>query len=180
MTIFLRMKAWQLFLLIFAVPFILIVLISIMMIMAGQSSLYDYIISLVSLLVTLAIMGWFWTAGTRLNNMIGNEVKRPETLFRGFVIFLLLYGIVESIFSIQANTDDSLSFLSFFSIAGIIGFIYLTYYVARALTLAEQKPAEDFTDFTGAFFLILFYPIGIWFIQPRINRLFEFENTKDK
>jgi hypothetical protein len=30
----------------------------------------------------------------------------------------------------------------------------------------------SFYDFSGPFFLLWFFPIGIWIIQPRINRLF--------
>jgi hypothetical protein len=35
-----------------------------------------------------------------------------------------------------------------------------------------QKPVT-FSDFAGEFFLIWFFPVGIWIIQPRINKLFD-------
>ena len=41
----------------------------------------------------------------------------------------------------------------------------------RQLRRQSRKPETEFSDFAREFFMILFYPIGIWIIQPRINKL---------
>lgn len=54
---------------------------------------------------------------------------------------------------------------------------YGLYFVSKSLVLAETGKPASFYDYAGPFFLIWFFPIGIWFTQPRINRLFA-ERTK--
>ena len=39
--------------------------------------------------------------------------------------------------------------------------------------LHELQKEATFNDFVGEFFLIWFYPIGIWFVQPEINKVHE-------
>jgi hydrogenase maturation factor len=38
--------------------------------------------------------------------------------------------------------------------------------------LAMTGRTVSFYDYAGPFFLWWFFPLGIWFVQPRINRLF--------
>jgi hypothetical protein len=46
------------------------------------------------------------------------------------------------------------------------------YFVAEGLVIAETGKRVSFFDCVGPFFLIWFFVIGVWFIQPRINRLY--------
>ncbi|MEN9640511.1 MAG: hypothetical protein RLZZ262_2380, partial [Bacteroidota bacterium] len=41
------------------------------------------------------------------------------------------------------------------------------------IKLLELQREVRFSEFIREFFLIWFFPIGIWFIQPKINRWFE-------
>lgn len=45
-------------------------------------------------------------------------------------------------------------------------------FVSKSLVLAEAGRAVSFNDYAGPFFLLWFFPLGIWFIQSRINRLY--------
>jgi hypothetical protein len=45
------------------------------------------------------------------------------------------------------------------------------YFTAKTLKSAEMQREAHFSDYIGDFFLLWFYPVGIWFIQPRINRI---------
>jgi hypothetical protein len=49
---------------------------------------------------------------------------------------------------------------------------YLLTFVSRNLALAEIGRAVKFHDYAGYFFALWFYPIGVWIVQPRINRLY--------
>jgi len=50
---------------------------------------------------------------------------------------------------------------------------YCLYFNAKALKTAELQKPLTFSDFAGEFFLLWFFPIGIWILQPRINKLFD-------
>lgn len=55
---------------------------------------------------------------------------------------------------------------------------YCLYFVAKTIKTAELQRETAFSDFVGEFFLIWFFPIGIWFIQPRVNQLAERNDNK--
>jgi len=46
------------------------------------------------------------------------------------------------------------------------------YFVAEGLVIAETDERASFFDCLGPFLLLWFAIIGVWFIQPRINRLY--------
>ncbi|WP_238388512.1 hypothetical protein, partial [Christiangramia aestuarii] len=48
---------------------------------------------------------------------------------------------------------------------------YLLYFVSKTIKTVELKRSVTFSDFVGEFFMIWFFPIGVWFIQPRINKI---------
>ena len=50
-------------------------------------------------------------------------------------------------------------------------FLYYLSFPGRSLRTIENKRLPDFGEYIGDFFLVLFLPIGIWFLQPRINRI---------
>jgi hypothetical protein len=56
---------------------------------------------------------------------------------------------------------------------------YCLYFNAKSLKSVELQKPVTFNDFAGEFFLIWFFPVGIWFLQPRINKLFEETQQND-
>ncbi len=50
--------------------------------------------------------------------------------------------------------------------------LYVLYFVAKSLSLAETGRPVSALDYFGSFFLIWFFLVGVWIIQPRINCLF--------
>lgn len=53
------------------------------------------------------------------------------------------------------------------------------YFVAKTITSVEMKKESHFSDYIGDFFLIWFFPVGIWFVQPRINKII-LDNSESK
>ena len=53
--------------------------------------------------------------------------------------------------------------------------VYMMYVTAKALKSVEtQKESLKLDGFIGEIMLIYVFPIGIWFIQPRINKIFDY------
>ena len=57
-------------------------------------------------------------------------------------------------------------------ILSTISYIYIVYFAAKTLKTIELNKEFKFKELSRVFFLILFLPIGIWFIQPRINKIY--------
>jgi hypothetical protein len=51
--------------------------------------------------------------------------------------------------------------------------IYGWYFVSKAIALAEAARPASSGDYIGFFFCFWVFPVGVWIIQPRINRLYE-------
>ncbi|WP_338392376.1 hypothetical protein [Fulvitalea axinellae] len=64
-----------------------------------------------------------------------------------------------------------LHFLSMFSI------LHTLYFSAKTFKTAELQREAEFSDFIGEFFMIWFYPIGIWIVQPKINKMINGQYT---
>lgn len=48
---------------------------------------------------------------------------------------------------------------------------YSYYFVSKTFKTVELQREASFSDFAGEFFMIWFYPIGIWILQPKINKM---------
>ncbi len=54
---------------------------------------------------------------------------------------------------------------------------YCLYFVSKTFKIAEMQRETTFSDFAGEFFLLWFYPIGIWIVKPKINKMVEETST---
>lgn len=126
--------------------------------------------------------GWFYTLGTSLHKKLPTEAPMNLARFKFFLLIPVAYMIFLPLYMFGLFTDTSqgnqpglfdfavilpLHLFSMFCI------FYCLYFNAKALKSVELNKAVTFSDFAGEFFLIWFFPIGIWIIQPRINKLFD-------
>jgi hypothetical protein len=49
---------------------------------------------------------------------------------------------------------------------------YTLWFNAKTFKSVELQREALIGDYIGEFFLLWYFPIGIWFIQPRINKIF--------
>ena len=118
----------------------------------------------------LFFMGWFWSIGSFLNSIAPNVYRPQVRLFRLALIYPSAYTVA---FFIALSSTGRVSPLVIpFHLFAILCMFYDLYFVSKSLVLAEQNEPVSFRDFSRPFFLLWFYPIGVWVIQPRINRLF--------
>ena len=56
---------------------------------------------------------------------------------------------------------------------------FVLYYNAKALRSVELQRRARFGDYIIDFILFWFFPIGIWILQPRINKVLAAENAEN-
>ncbi|MEM7374145.1 MAG: hypothetical protein AAF587_36465 [Bacteroidota bacterium] len=191
---FLQAKHWQLFLLLFGVPFLF------QMLMMGFTfsqvfaekqpdfdALYSQMIMLngVMMILIVTFFGWLWSVGLGLQAKIPSEVSMPVTRFKAFVIFPFLYIllIVGGMLYVSSGTSELEAMETFpvnpmiflliipFHFFAMFCILYDFYFVAKTIKTVELQRKVTFGDFIGEFFMIWFYPIGIWIVQPKINEM---------
>ncbi len=170
MKFFLKLKAWQLFLLNFGLPSVLFCI----------KDIPIAIDLFAPLVMTSVLMGWLWTLGTQLNKKVPKKIRMKSGFFRFSIIYIAIYIPCGSVFLALTETGNPASsivaiILPFHFFAMFCGF-YGCYFISKNFALAEQKQEVIFPDFARLFFLLLVYPIGVWLIQPRVNKMFQDES----
>jgi len=126
---------------------------------------------------------WYWSTGVGLQRYIPEALRLNVRLFKVFLIAPIIYIVVIMAFfsSIMLNfslNDASPSVPPFaffllipFHLFAMFCKFYCLYFVARTVKTAELQRKLEFGDYIGEFFLIWFFAVGIWFVQPKINKV---------
>jgi len=125
----------------------------------------------VMVLFMFCLVAWLWSMGSFLSS-IGQPSLR---LKRGFFRFALVYPAVYifAFLALFGAFKPMLIAVIFpLHLFAMYCMFYDLYFVSKSLALIETGDLASFYDYAGSFFLLWFFPIGIWYIQPRINRLY--------
>jgi hypothetical protein len=179
---FLKAKHWQIFLLTFGIPFVFQILIIPFTIIFDDPMIVMKIMPIVMIIFLLVFLGWFYSIAIGLQKLIPEEIRLNITKFKIFLFIPLVYIAIlslkmglgfESI--INETSDESIGLfmgiivpLHLFSMFCLF---YCLYFVAKTFKTSETQKKVTFSDFAGEFFLIWFFPIGIWIVQPKINQM---------
>jgi hypothetical protein len=192
---FLKAKHWQLFVLVVGVP------IALQIVFMGVifSSVFNHRepdpaiflgymkwVPILMILLSSILFGWQWSVAIGLQSKVPANVKMKVGKFKVFffipIIYLILISISVGVFLnkiFNGYEPDMTVFLPVMMIVfplhllSIFGMIYTLYFVAKTFKTVELQREVEFSDFVGEFFLIWFYFIGVWFVQPKINKMVE-------
>ena len=191
---FLKAKHWQLFVLIFGVPFVfqltMMGYVIAEVVINSQTDpriLFEYMNYLpwLALIPFGILFGWFWSIAINLQKKIPSDVTMKVKKFKLFffipVVYILLFVVFISFIlmeTIMTVPDPSIGLigpllvliipLHLFSMFCIL---YTFYFIAKTIKTVELQRDVVFNDFIAEFFLLWFYPIGIWILQPKINKM---------
>lgn len=192
--LFLKAKHWQLFLLTFGIPMIFqFVLMGTMFASIGNGTAPDasfmlgYVsfFPLIMVLFSAVLFGWFWSVATGLQGKVPGNVRLNLKTFKVFFFIPLVYTLCILAFMSAAmrgmmasiGEPDGQSIGRMFAIIvplhlfSMFCMFYSLYFVAKTFKTVELQREVSFSDFAGEFFMIWFYPVGIWIVQPKINRM---------
>ena len=177
MKLFLDMKAWQLFALLFGSHFLMAV-----GIFGGEPGTMFTLVPIAMLVLVAVFMAWFWSLGTNINRKVPDNIRPDPWFFRFGIVYSSVYMLFFlAFFVLTASGSGGLGIFALnegFHFLEMVCSFYSFYFVAKNLVMVERKAKVGFVEFAGPFFLLLLvYPIGVWFIQPRVNRMFDEEGN---
>lgn len=119
-----------------------------------------------SILLGIPYYFWLWSIGTKLQtkNTEVNEIQL--VLFKVSILYPLAY-FVFAIYYLFTNGW----FVMPLHLAAMFSTLYTMMFAAKTLKSVELDRRAKVSDFLGDFFLVWFFPIGIWILQPRIHKL---------
>ena len=186
---FLKAKHWQVFMITFGLPFLIQIILMPMSIVGDEPDpmMIMKVFPIIMILFVGGFLGWFWSIGVGLQSKIPTDVKMKVSKFKTFLIIPLVYMILIMGFMVYSSggTLESGQVPSGGMIAGMVAGIvllhlfsmfcmfYCLYFVAKTFKTVELQREVSFSDCVGEFFMIWFFPIGIWVVQPKINKMIE-------
>ena len=109
--------------------------------------------------------------GSFLNSIAPLELRLKMRFFRFALVYPALYLLL---FATAFESNKLVLTLLIFPLHFFAMFclFYNLHFVSKSLVTVETGKPALFYNYAGPFFLLWFFPIGIWIIQPRINRLY--------
>jgi hypothetical protein len=49
---------------------------------------------------------------------------------------------------------------------------YTIWFIAKSIATIENNKVVGFDNYAGNFFLLWFFPIGIWWVHPKVRKIF--------
>jgi hypothetical protein len=175
----LELKAWHIF-----IPFLLI-LVAVPLapqieetdtyITMHQDSYYNIVFTLIGTLCWGTIIVWMYVIGLTFIKRIPKDIPSNITLFKIlfllFVIsFLWIYMSVSTMDITNMNSIGSY-FITAFGFLFFLCFFIIAKQVAKAISIWEYNGNVRFWHYLLNIFFIIYFPLGIWFLQPKVNRM---------
>lgn len=197
---FLNAKHWQMFVLTIGLPIFFQATIMVFMLLnfSIQEELdpfmmlnYMKFIPIIMGVLLFSLFGWYWSVAIGLQKKIPANVPMKVRRFKVLFFFPIAYMLIlliflgvsmDFIFELDSNPDsvpDIGLIIAMFVIVlplhlfSIYCTFYSVYFVAKTIKTVALQREVKFGEFIGEFFMIWFYPIGIWMIQPKINEMVE-------
>lgn len=161
----LKAKAWQVFLLLLVSYFI-------------SWFVEDTDVSEMLKLVGFSIFCiWLALIGNTMNQFERVDEKNGVGLFIINAVLIMAAPIVSKILS-DPNfivTPTSFNAKGTWVIPAlylVVAYVQVHWFAASSIVAKEQGQKPEFSHVLGTAILIILWPIGIWFIQPRLNRIY--------
>jgi hypothetical protein len=163
MNIAFKIKSWQLFLLLFLPSFFI-------------KSTWTLII--VPLFVLTIISFWSLSIGVLGQKKISDlGLKNHKTIFFKIAcIFMPMSWLIIAIDLYKVIDFGELSYLIEhllfpFSFIFIFSSIYMIYFVSKTISSLNLRKGINLPDFIVTIILLVFFPVGLWIIQPKLNKI---------
>ena len=114
---------------------------------------------------------WLWSLGTFIQSLVPLPFRLNRTFFLIAVIYPPLYAVL---FMTVFHVTNPMLFAIIFPLHLLAVFcvLFSWYFISKSLAMAEKQGPALFPDYVGYVLCLWFFPFGIWFVQPRINRLY--------
>jgi|GEM_PF-7109067 len=122
------------------------------------------------------ILGWILMLGHGLSRRLNTLDSIEFKIFKAAGILLIVSASLSKILMTTHITEPRGHSIVFMTFLGIYTLTLLTItftFPAKTLKRLETKEEIDINDYFGDIFGLIFWPIGIWTIQPRINKLID-------
>lgn len=164
--IFLSAKHWQIFLILLIGSFLI-------------NFTIEFDLTLTVLLRAVGILiyySWYLFIGHGLFEYLPKKIELNYNLFvTNFFVWMAAYVAIIIYSDGSGMTFTGLAAIPMFYVLYAIVHVFL--FPARVLKSVEIKHKASFSQYIFHVLMMIFWPIGVWFLQPRINKIAEAERS---
>ena len=173
MSIFLKAKHWQLFLVLLGAMFLSqsVAFNSIV----SKDSINPFLLMLPTFLFGFLLFGWLWAIATACSKAMPSELYSSPKLMQYGLIYALVYVAYFGV--VFGSPEQPPAYIFIPHLIAMAAVFYALGFTAKQLTKLEQAKNVKFLAYSGPFFLMWFFPIGVWFVQPKVNELLTQNNA---
>jgi hypothetical protein len=168
--IFLKLKHWQVFVLI--APTTVIGFIKIFTMLFDAAELHHVLRQIEGpaiIISAVLVQVWVYFIITELRSFIPQQFRINLS---GYYLSLTIIVIIQIVVLLSQTIRNQYSWYERFEIWDYFGFflgLYNMSIAGRTLVSAEKGTSVKFTDSQSTWLLFIFYFLGVWWLQPRIN-----------
>lgn len=123
---------------------------------------------------------WVWAATIFIEKKIPSAIRPNDKMFKicfwlpasyilWFVCFMLYSLSIQKVASRYPQLE--LKIIIVMAILSVCCIIYGLLFTAKIIKTAELQRNLKFYEYINEFILMILLPIGLWFIQPRLNKI---------
>lgn len=191
--IYLKAKDWQLFVLLVLAPLVYCFYVLYVIFAQADMEMHDdpsriFIIfqefPVIMAVFTCLFFGWLWSIVIGLQHKMPRNVNMNLSRFT-IIFFIPLSYILLVLFTISGlypaldfeafvNSKFNIPILiELMNLISIVCIIHSMIFAAKTIKAVEAGRAVKFEEYASEFFSLLFSFVGIWIVQPKVNRLFK-------
>ncbi len=164
------LKHWQIFLVVFTMPFIFYCILSSASNPQDRSKVAAFS-PLLGLIVVGLLLTWFYSMADNLQKK-QIESGLPELKnFKTALYIYLAYMAFTLLLMLEVITVDYSQWKLTLDLISQGSYLYMVWFISKSLKTIELKREALFSEYILTLLLLWMFPIGIWFIQPRINEV---------
>ncbi len=182
----LRAKTMQVFSVLFAIPVVIMIAALAILLFNFRLTTVFSVYPFIALPVYIPFFVWNWNVGVYLHEKLPEELRFQRGVFKIAFVFkiicliisaFLLHNLFGATFMNNASLEPSFSSLGIFipfliaTLFIMFCLAYVSYYNARTIRTLERKEAMKFSECFEDMQWIFVIPLGIWNLQPRINKI---------
>lgn len=151
--LFLRLKAWQLFVLCFVLYLI---------------SFNNTLSQICYLVSTTIYLCWMFSIGYFMHSFV-RVPSKPRIIYFEVSLLVMIAIVIISFFISLTRINEYFEWT--LVVLALWASIYSTMFAARMLESVNRGDIANRSDSLRTFFYFCFFPIGFWLLQPSINRI---------
>ena len=175
MNILLKLKNWQLFFISFLLPTIIVIIkLSTVDIENYETEEFNDFLLPLSFIYYAILFIWNYRVIKTFNRyekaLTQKQLKLLDLLLTVLIMYVL-YNIFHEYLGISQFVITTILFW-IFSFASVFAFFYVIFCTAKTLKYIQLKNQLRVSDIIIEMFLILYFPIGVWWLQRKVNRYY--------